>query len=464
MRVVSFFAGCGGLDLGFEQSGFDVVWANEFNPCCQATYIRNHPDTTLVIGDVCQIDPADIPDCDGFIGGPPCQSWSVGGRQRGLNDERGMLFVKYLELINAKKPKFFLIENVKGMLDDKFKDIFNGFVHRLDSYGYDVRWTLLDAADFGVPQNRERVFFIGFRKELGIEYNFPEPNCLQPVTLQEAIGDITESPACFNVVDKVEKGHYLNHDVLTSEFGLFYYRGNRRRGWHQPSFTINATAEFAPLHPSSPKMLYYGHENWRFQNERLGEYRRLSVRECARIQSFPDSFIFEYNDIREAYRMIGNAVPPLLAKTIAKSVADSIFSLKVESNASARNTNISGTVLVGYYKGDKHLQCILRNRMYYVRSGGRKGSLFKEDCSIMPDYLLLHHENEAELYELEVDEPMLVDAGYLKKLGFDVRGNKYLCFRIRNVEPQSDFVLGLRKGFVDDLPWGVSPFLLQLMT
>ena len=106
MRVVSFFAGCGGLDLGFEQAGFDVVWANEFEPHCRATYLRNHPDTEFVLGDICKIDPASIPDCDGFIGGPPCQSWSVAGKQKGLEDERGQLFLKYIDMIEAKQPSF----------------------------------------------------------------------------------------------------------------------------------------------------------------------------------------------------------------------------------------------------------------------------------------------------------------------------------------------------------------------
>jgi len=157
MRLVSFFAGCGGLDLGFEQAGFDVVWANELEPHCRATYIRNHPKTEFVLGDICKIDPNSIPDCDGFIGGPPCQSWSVGGKQKGLDDKRGQLFIKYIELISAKNPKFFVIENVKGMLDKKFKDVFEDFVARLDDAGYDVQWALLDAVNFRIPQNRERL-------------------------------------------------------------------------------------------------------------------------------------------------------------------------------------------------------------------------------------------------------------------------------------------------------------------
>ena len=194
MNVVSFFAGCGGLDLGFEQAGFNVVWANEFEQHCRATYIRNHPNTEFVLGDICKIDPNSIPDCDGFIGGPPCQSWSVGGKQKGLDDERGQLFLKYIELIKAKQPKFFVIENVKGMLDSKFKEIFEDFVARLDNAGYDVQWALLDAVNYRIPQNRERVFFVGFKKELDVTFTFPNPTCVEPVTLESAIGDITEEP------------------------------------------------------------------------------------------------------------------------------------------------------------------------------------------------------------------------------------------------------------------------------
>ena len=230
MRVVSFFAGCGGLDLGFEQAGFDVVWANEFEPHCRAIYLRNHPDTEFVLGDICKIDPNSIPDCDGFIGGPPCQSWSVGGKMKGLDDERGQLFLKYIELINEKKPKFFVTENVKGMLDEKFNDVFEDFINRLDNAGYDVQWALLDAVNFSVPQNRERVIFVGFRKELDVTFKFPNPTCEAPLTLQQAIGDITETPKFLSGGENTEPlsidEKRPNHDVLTSKFGSFYYRGN----------------------------------------------------------------------------------------------------------------------------------------------------------------------------------------------------------------------------------------------
>ena len=443
MDVVSFFAGCGGLDIGFEQAGFRVLWANEFDSQCSATYILNHPNTEFVLEDICKIDPDIIPNCDGFIGGPPCQSWSVGGKQKGLDDVRGQLFLKYIELINVKKPKFFVIENVKGMLDDKFTNVFNYFLDSLKCAGYNVQWSLLNAVDYRIPQSRERVFFVGFRRDLNVSFSFPIPTCDKPIILEQAIGDITEEPTFYlngNIINSdigIKKtNRYHNHDVLASSFGPFYCRGNRRRGWKQPSFTINATADYAPLHPSSPKMIYHGYENWKFQLDKIGQYRRMSVRECARVQSFPDNFIFEYEDIKAAYKMIGNAVPPRLAYEIAKSILSAFVGVEqtneVNEIQSSNSNNV--TVLVGYYKGEKHKQLILRNRLYYVRSDGRKGSMFKEECSVMPLYLLLHYNDEKELYELEVEEPVLTDSSYLRELGFETPGSKYLCFRIKSNE------------------------------
>ena len=445
MNVVSFFAGCGGLDLGFEQAGFNVIWANEFEPHCRATYIRNHPNTDFVLGDVCKIDPDSIPDCDGFVGGPPCQPWSVGGKQKGLDDKRGQLFLKYIDLIKAKQPKFFVIENVKGMLDEKFNDVFKDFVEALEGDGYDVQWALLDAVNFSIPQNRERVFFVGFRKELNVKFTFPPPTCTEPVTLQKAIGDITEVPNFYSGLkeDVVVEHKRPNHDVLTSKFGSFYYRGNRRRGWHQPSFTINATADFAPLHPSSPKMMYFGHENWNFQKDRMSEYRRLSVRECARIQTFPDNFIFEYDDIKDAYKMIGNAVPPRLGNEIAKAIVVALNRLEDTPSVQVQHDKlINSTVLVGYHKGDLHKQLILLNKLYYVRSDGRKGSVFKEDCSVVPKYLLIHHKDKAALFRLIEEEPVLVNASFLKSLGFSTSGETYLCFRLQSSQPVTAQELG----------------------
>lgn len=435
MDVVSFFAGCGGLDLGFEQAGFNVVWANEFDPQCRATYIRNHPNTEFVFGDVCKIDPDSIPDCDGFIGGPPCQSWSVAGKRRGLEDERGQLFLKYTDLIEAKQPKFFVIENVKGLLDSIFKYIFIIFLNRLSKAGYDVKWELVDAVNYRIPQNRERVFIIGFRKDLNVQYEFPGPTCTEPIPLIKAIGDIKEPPTFYKGSDQVIPNiTRSNHDVLASKFNTYYYRGNRRRGWEQPSFTIHATADNEPLHPSSPKMLYFGHENWYFQKEKKDEYRRLSVRECARIQTFPDNFVFEGTDIKAQYKMIGNAVPPRLGFVLAKSILEVLSEITTKETAFKAPTKVNNNacVLVGYYKSKKHKQLIIKNGIYYVRSDGRTGSMFKENYGTIPKYLLIHHKDEAEFYELDGEESILADASFLKSLGFHVTGKTYLCFRLKD--------------------------------
>src|SRR5574344_325585 len=136
MRVASFFAGCGGLDLGFEQAGFKIVWANEFDKTIHDTYRKNHPNTILNTMDIRNVNVDDIPDCDGFIGGPPCQSWSEAGKGLGLNDERGLVFLNYVELIGKKKPKFFVIENVRGILENEHACELKRITDALKGNGY----------------------------------------------------------------------------------------------------------------------------------------------------------------------------------------------------------------------------------------------------------------------------------------------------------------------------------------
>ena len=415
LRIVSFFAGCGGLDLGFEQAGFSVVWANEFEPAVRDTYVYNHPNTEFCLADLNTLSPNDIPDCEGFIGGPPCQSWSVAGKQRGLDDQRGQLFITYIDMIKAKKPKFFVIENVRGLLDDKFKDVFEDFLTRLSEAGYSVQYKLLDAVYYGVPQNRERVFLVGFRKDLNVEYSFPKATTEVPKTLKDSISDIVDP----------------QDEYLTEDFGDFYNRGNRRRPWDRPSFTIHATASNIPLHPSSPKMLCVGHEDWKFQEDKMPLYRRLSIRECARIQTFPDTFRFISTDLKATYKMIGNAVPPMLAKAIAVSIKQALQQVTPKPINTERLIDSNNpTVLVGYYKSEEHLQKILERKIYYVRADGRRGSMFPEDCDVIPEYLLLHDAMHSHLYHLVLEDPFLATADFLEKEGFAVHGEHYLCFRL----------------------------------
>ena len=138
MNIVSLFAGCGGLDLGFEKAGFNIEWANEFDSTIHATYRLNHPKTILNTSDIRTLTGDDIPECDGIIGGPPCQAWSEGGKRLGIEDPRGQLFLDYIRIVKAKKPKFFVIENVQGILEDKHKESLESFMKLLKDAGCDL--------------------------------------------------------------------------------------------------------------------------------------------------------------------------------------------------------------------------------------------------------------------------------------------------------------------------------------
>lgn len=127
-NIVSFFSGCGGLDLGFEKAGYNILWANEFDKDIWDTYRYNHKNTFLDTRSITEIDASEVPDCEGMIGGPPCQSWSIGGSKRGLNDKRGQLFWDYIRMIDEKKPKFFVVENVRGMLLERYGNALSDFI------------------------------------------------------------------------------------------------------------------------------------------------------------------------------------------------------------------------------------------------------------------------------------------------------------------------------------------------
>lgn len=322
MKVISLFAGAGGLDLGFEQEGYNVIWANEFDKDIWETYEKNHPGTTLVKGDVSKILMDDIPDCDGIIGGSPCQSWSVGGRQRGIMDIRGQKFFDYIQILKAKQPLFFLLENVPGILEDIHKDELQMFLEMFKDVGYTVFYKLLNACDFKVPQDRKRVFFVGLRRDLKPNYFFPKETSLNDhIVLKRAIGDLPTNPRLFYKEDVPDNdGPIYNHDVYTGPFDFKYMSRNRVRSWNELSFTIQAQAKNEPIHPQAPKMQFVQNNIRKFVPGKEHLYRRLSVRECARIQSFPDKFVFYYNKVENGYKMVGNAVPPRLSRALAKSI------------------------------------------------------------------------------------------------------------------------------------------------
>ena len=168
MKLVSFFSGAGGLDLGFEQAGFDVIYANEYDKTIWETFEKNH-SAYLDKRDIRDIKSEEIPDCDGIVGGPPCQSWSEAGKMRGFEDARGQLFFEFIRILKDKQPKFFVAENVVGMLSSAHGDAVQNILKLFNEANYDVSLTLVNASDYGVPQDRKRGFDIGCRKDLNIK-------------------------------------------------------------------------------------------------------------------------------------------------------------------------------------------------------------------------------------------------------------------------------------------------------
>ncbi len=318
MKIASFFSGAGGLDLGFKNAGFDVVFANDNWEGCWETFEKNH-HLTINKNSITDLSPDEIPEVVGFIGGPPCQSWSLAGSMRGINDSRGQLFYNYIDLIKEKKPLFFLAENVAGIVSPTHEKEFLKIVDAFKNIGYEVTYQLLDAKDYGVPQERKRIIIVGYHQSLGKKFQFPEPNP-ETLTLRSAIGDFPEPVPAKEYNKSNSQLSVANHEYMNGGFSTMYMSRNRVRSWDEPSFTIQAGGRHAPIHPQAPKMKFIEQNVREFVKGKEHLYRRLSVRECARIQTFPDNFIFYYTDVADGYKMIGNAVPVKLAEVIAQKI------------------------------------------------------------------------------------------------------------------------------------------------
>lgn len=320
MDIVSFFAGAGGLDLGFEMAGFNIPWACEYDKNIWETYRTNHPNTHLDTRSIVDVRVDDLPDrVDGIIGGPPCQSWSLAGAMNGIEDPRGKLFYNYIELIRLKQPAFFVAENVPGMISSRHREEFDKIINKFSECGYRVSYKLLNAWDYGAAQDRKRVIIVGYRNDLNIEFDFNNLVPVEPrLVLRDVIGDLPEPlPALERNYTNGETENIPNNEYFVGSFSSIFMSRNRRRDWNQASFTIQASGRQAPIHPASDPMRRIGRDEWEFTGD---NYRRLSVRECARIQGFPDDFRFVYDRLDMGYKMIGNAVPVTLANTIANQI------------------------------------------------------------------------------------------------------------------------------------------------
>ena len=303
MKVVSLFSGAGGLDLGFIQAGHTVVWANDVDPDAVATYRRNIGDH-IVLGDIKDIDTEQIPACDIVVGGFPCQGFSVANTKRNTLDERNQLYKEFLRVLEAKEPKYFLAENVKGILSLGKGEVIKGIVNDFEQTGpgYHVEYRLLNAADYGVPQTRQRVIIVGVRKDLGRVFEFPRPTNSKTgegglpkwVTVQEAIGGYP---------DPDEPNDIPNHTYSKYKMVLNGYLGKRAIDPNSPSPTITARGD------RKGGVVVHPHPNMQ---------RRMTAREVATLQSFPGDFIFTGSNT-DCYRQIGNAVPVKLGRALGEA-------------------------------------------------------------------------------------------------------------------------------------------------
>ncbi len=328
MKLLSLFSGCGGLDLGFEKAGFNITTANEYDPTIWATFKANHPKTKLIEGDIRKINETDFPDeIDGIIGGPPCQSWSEAGSLRGIDDARGKLFYEYIRILKNKQPKFFLAENVSGMLASRHSEAVVNIIKTFEECGYNVSVNLVNAKDYGVAQERKRVFFIGFRKDLDVDFKFPEGSTKsnsKKITLRDVIWDLQ-----FTAVPAGQKNYHNlqainNNEFFTGSYSPIFMSRNRVKAWDEQAFTVQATGRQCQIHPQAPKMNFISQNKREFVKGKEHLYRRMTIREIARIQGFPDSFKFIYQYVDDAYKMIGNAVPVNLAYEVACAIKQTL--------------------------------------------------------------------------------------------------------------------------------------------
>lgn len=365
MKVISLFSGCGGLDLGFEKAGFDIPIANEYDKTIWETFKVNHPKTKLIEGDIRNIQESDFSDeIDGIIGGPPCQSWSEAGALRGIEDARGQLFYEYIRILKAKQPKFFLAENVSGMLADRHSEAVQNILRLFEDCGYDVSLTLVNAKNYGVAQERKRVFYIGFRKDLNVEFVLPndskekqskvikrpeEKNAAKntvfyfpkgstkndedKLTLKDVIWDLKDTVVPAGSQNKHNLEAVNNNEYFTGAYSPIFMSRNRVKRWDQQAFTVQASGRQCQLHPQAPQMIKVEKNVCKFVEGQEDLYRRMSIREVARVQGFPDTFKFIYTNTDDAYKMIGNAVPVNLAYEIACAIKQCLEGMEMSSKS-----------------------------------------------------------------------------------------------------------------------------------
>jgi len=348
-RVIDLFAGVGGLSLGFKMVGFDIVLANEFDESIAKSYKYNHPETEVIVEDITKISHKDVftkfkEKIEVVIGGPPCQGFSQKGQRKSINDDRNYLFKQFVEVVKYVQPKYFVMENVPNLLTTEGGYFKEEIITLFESLGYKLSTGILNAADFGVPQNRRRAIIIG---KLGLTA-VPEPEKLNnKVTIWDAISDLSY----------LESGEGLECDTYKlsaeSDYQKQMREGSDKLFNHKATKHSDLALERLKMIPPNSgrevlpkehltKSIYSG--TWsrmikddqsvtittRFDTPSSGKFthpylhRAITVREAARIQSFPDNFRF-LGTKGSQMKQVGNAVPPLLAKEIALTIMNDIM-------------------------------------------------------------------------------------------------------------------------------------------
>lgn len=300
MKVVSLFSGAGGLDLGFIWAGHEIVWANDLYSDAVATYKLNI-GSHIVEKDIREVSSSDIPDCDIVIGGFPCQGFSVANVKRNTHDERNVLYKELLRVIKDKQPKYFLAENVKGILSLNKGKSFEMIINDFSSLNYNVVYKVLNAADYGVPQTRERVIIVGVRKDLDFVYTYPESTHSKNIETNKSLW-VSVGDALKGFPDPDQPNDVKNHTYSKYKLVFNGYIGHRPVDPNKPAPTVTARGD------SKGGVVILPHPNG---------LRRMTCRELATIQGFPIDFKFVGNN-SSIYRQIGNAVPVQLAYHIAK--------------------------------------------------------------------------------------------------------------------------------------------------
>jgi DNA (cytosine-5)-methyltransferase 1 len=304
MRVVSLFSGAGGLDLGLVRAGLQIVWANDIFIEAAETYAANigpHIDTR----DICTIGADEIPECDVVVGGFPCQGFSVANWGRYSQDPRNQLYREMVRIIAAKRPKFFIGENVKGLVSMAKGEALKAIIRDLEGCGYDVRHAVVNAADYGVPQARMRVLILGVRRDMQWSGTFPPPPTHARPDLAVGLGLrpwLSVGEALAHLPEPEKGGHIPNHECSRYKLRFNGHLGHREIDPMKPAPTVTSRGD------DRGGVVVLHHPN---------NHRRMTARELAAVQSFPDDFVFA-GAKTAAYRQISNAVPPLLGEAIGK--------------------------------------------------------------------------------------------------------------------------------------------------